>query len=206
MTDFDSPTVTRRSVLKTTAAAGAAAATGTAFTGAALGQDADLESWFENTSNYDGVVDETGNGEVTVEVGAQANDGAFGYGPAAVRVDPGTTVTWEWVAGSHNVVADDGSYESELTNEAGFTFSHTFEEEGVSKYYCTPHQSMGMKGAVVVGSGGGASNSGGGAGEGVLTTSDIGVLAFAGALVGGLLSPFAMRAAKGSANSPKNRR
>jgi halocyanin-like protein len=169
--------------------------------------DVDFDGWFENVGNFDGVVDETGSSEVTVEVGAEANGGAFGFGPAAIQVDPGTTVTWEWVAGSHNVVADDGGYESELTNEEGFTFSHTFEEAGVSKYYCTPHQSMGMKGAVVVGSGDSASNSGGGGGGGgVLTTSDIGVLAFAGALVGGLLSPFAMRATKASGKPPKNRR
>ncbi|GAA0281090.1 halocyanin domain-containing protein [Halobacterium noricense] len=151
MTPNDTPTVTRRSVLKTTAAAGAAAATGAAFTGSALAQDADLESWFGNTSNYDGVVDKTGNSEVTVEVGVEANNGSFGFGPAAVRVDPGTTVTWKWVAGSHNVVAEDGSFESELTDESGFTFTRTFQEEGVTRYACTPHKTMGMKGAVVVG-------------------------------------------------------
>ncbi|MCG1003489.1 MULTISPECIES: halocyanin domain-containing protein [Halobacterium] len=337
MTLDDTPTATRRSVLKTTAAAGAAAATGAAFTGGALAQDADLESWFSNTSNYDGVVDKTGNSEVTVEVGVEANGSSYGFGPAAIRVDPGTTVTWKWVAGSHNVAAEDGSFESELTNESGFTFTHkfqeegvtkyactphktmgmkgavvvgdvdvgsasasgssessesssqqvdfggwfegvsnfdgvadktgqsevtvevgaeanggpygfgpaairvdpgttvtwewvggthnvvadddsyeseltnesghtftqTFDSEGVSKYYCNPHKTMGMKGAVVVGSGG-ASSGGGGGGGGGLSTSDVGVLAFAGALVGGLLSPFALRAKK-SSSSPSNR-
>nr|WP_232701774.1 halocyanin domain-containing protein [Halobacterium wangiae] len=156
----------------------------------------DFDGWFDNVGNFDGVVDETGSSEVTVEVGAEANGGQFGFGPAAVRVDPGTTVTWEWVGGSHNVVADDGSYESELTDEDGFTFTQTFEEEGVSKYYCMPHEQMGMKGAVVVGSGGGGG--GGGSGGGVLSTTDIGVLAFAGALVGGLLSPFALKASRSS--------
>ena len=162
MTPSDTPTVTRRSVLKTTAAAGAAAATGAAFTGPALAQDADLASWLENTSNYDGVVDQTGKDEVTVEVGAQANGGPYGYGPAAVRVDPGTTVVWEWVEGTHNVVADDGGFESELVGDVGHTFSQTFDEQGVTKYYCTPHKTMGMKGAVVVGDVdvGGASSSG----------------------------------------------
>ncbi|MFB6270382.1 MAG: halocyanin domain-containing protein [Halobacterium sp.] len=164
MTPTDTPTATRRNVLKTTAAAGAAAATGAAFTGSALAQDTDLSSWFENTSNYDGVVDETGKSEVTVEVGVEANNGPYGFGPAAVRVDPGTTVTWKWVNGAHNVVASDGDYESKLTQESGFTFSHTFESEGVSKYYCGPHKQMGMKGAVVVGSVdvGGSSSSGSG--------------------------------------------
>jgi hypothetical protein len=69
-------------------------------------------------------------------------------------VDPGTTVIWEWTGegGSHNVVQEpDGAYESELVTEAGYTFSHTFESEGVSKYYCLPHRAVGMKGVVVVG-------------------------------------------------------
>jgi len=151
MTPSDTPTVSRRHVLRTTAAAGAAAATGAAFSGAALAQDGGLESWFSNTSNFDGVVDKTGQSEVTVEVGVDANGGSYGFGPAAIRVDPGTTVTWKWVNGSHNVAADDGSFESELTNESGFTFTQTFEETGVTRYACTPHKTMGMKGAVVVG-------------------------------------------------------
>ncbi len=165
-------------------------------------QDVDFEGWFEGVSNYDGVVDRTGQSEVTVEVGTEANNGPYGFSPAAVRVDPGTTVTFEWVNGTHNVVAEDGSYESELTDESGFTFSRTYDSEGISKYYCNPHRTMGMKGAVVVGSGGSASNSGGG---GALSNSDIGVLAFAGAVVGGLLSPFALRATMSSSSSPSNR-
>ena len=112
----------------------------------------DLASWFENTSNYDGVVDRTGSDAVTVEVGVEANQGAFGYGPAAVRIAPGTTVTWEWTGegGSHDVVESDGAFESELVGEAGHTFEHTFESESTYTYYCTPHESLGMKGVVVV--------------------------------------------------------
>jgi halocyanin-like protein len=171
-------------------------------------QSVDFGGWFENVDNFDGVVDQTGKSEVTVEVGAEANGGQYGFGPAAIRVDPGTKVTWEWVGGTHNVVADDGSFESAMQSEQGATFSQTFEGEGVSKYYCVPHEQMGMKGAVVVGSGGGGS---GGSGGGALSTTDIGVLAFAGALVGGLLSPFALKAASSSSkqtgrNGPQTRR
>ena len=116
-------------------------------------QSTDLSDWFSNVSNADGVVDETGSSEVTVKVGSKANNGAFGFGPAAVRVDPGTKVVWEWTGEGtpHNVVAEDGSFESEMISEAGATFSHTFESEGVSKYVCVPHKAMGMKGAVIVG-------------------------------------------------------
>lgn len=116
------------------------------------GSSPDFGGWFDGVGNFDGVVDETGSSEVTVTVGSSANGGNFGFGPAAVRVDAGTTVVWEWngEGGSHNVAADDGAFESELVSEEGHTFSHTFEESGTAKYVCTPHESVGMKGAVVV--------------------------------------------------------
>jgi halocyanin-like protein len=116
------------------------------------GSNPSFGGWFEDVSNFDGVVDETGSGEVTVTVGSSANGGNFGFGPAAVRVDTGTTVVWEWngKGGSHNVAADAGVFESELVSEDGHTFSHTFEETGTVRYACTPHETVGMKGAVVV--------------------------------------------------------
>jgi halocyanin-like protein len=158
----------RRTFLKGAAGvAGIAAAPATASRPAAA-QSA-FGGWFENVSNYDGVVDKTGNSEVTIEVGAKGNNGSFAFGPAAVRVDPGTTVVWQWTGkgGSHNVVADDGSFESQMTNSSGHTFEETLEKTGVFKYACTPHEAMGMKGAVVVGSdaASGAASSSGSAGD-----------------------------------------
>ncbi|WP_435181632.1 halocyanin domain-containing protein [Halorussus sp. AFM4] len=142
----------RRTFLK-----GAAGVAGAAAVGAGASVPAAAQSpfggWFDGVSNYDGVVDETGKSEVTVEVGARGNNGNFAFGPAAVRVDPGTTVTWKWTGkgGSHNVVAEDGSFESKLTGEQGHTFSQRFDQTGIVKYACSPHKAMGMKGAVVVG-------------------------------------------------------
>ena len=54
------------------------------------------------------------------------------FSPAAIQVDSGTTVTWEWTGegGAHNVVHEDGEFESDLQEEDGATFEHTFEEEG----------------------------------------------------------------------------
>ncbi|WP_459193432.1 halocyanin domain-containing protein [Halosimplex sp. J119] len=143
----------RRTVMKTLAIGATAGGLATAGSAPATAQSTDLSEWFSNTGNVDGVVDETGKSEVTVEVGVQGNNGAFAFGPAAVRVDPGTKVIWEWTGEGtpHNVVAEDGSYESDMITEAGATFSHTFESEGVSKYACVPHKGMGMKGAVIVG-------------------------------------------------------
>ncbi|MXR40332.1 halocyanin domain-containing protein [Halobaculum sp. WSA2] len=177
MSDPGTSSVSRRTVLRTTLAGGvAAAAGGAAATPAAAQSSGGLEEWFSGVSNYDGVVDETGSGSVSVQVGVEANGGAYGFGPAAVRVDPGTTVTWEWTGngGSHNVAAEgDASFESELVGDGGHTFEHTFEEAGVYRYVCTPHKALGMKGAVVVGDVevGGSSDGGGSGGDGGGETS-----------------------------------
>jgi halocyanin-like protein len=135
---------------------------------AAAQSEPDYGGWFDDVDNYDGTVDETGSDRVTIRVGTQANGGGFGFGPAAVRVSPGTQVVWRWTGegGSHNVVAEDGAYESELTAESGFTYSRTFDAEGVYKYYCEPHRTLGMKGAVVVGEAGGGTGGGGEGGGG----------------------------------------
>lgn len=141
---------TRRQVLGATAATLGGLAAVPAPTAAA---GTDLTSWFEKTSNATGVVDKRGQSEVTVTVGSSANGGDWGFGPAAIRVDPGATVRWEWTGkgGAHNVVASDGSFESELTDEQGTTFTWSPSEPGVTKYYCGPHKAMGMRGAVVAG-------------------------------------------------------
>jgi nitrite reductase (NO-forming) len=114
--------------------------------------DDEFDGWFAGVDNYDGVVDRTGESEVRVAVGSQANGGGFGFGPAAVQVSPGTTVVWEWTGegGAHNVEATDGSFESDMVATAGHTFTHTFDDEGTTTYFCLPHRAMGMKGAVVV--------------------------------------------------------
>lgn len=113
-------------------------------------EEPDYGNWFDDVDNYDSTVDETGSDEVTIEVGGGSS--GFSFDPPAVAVSPGTTVVWEWTGegGSHNVVDDGGDFESDITDEQGFTFEQTFEETGVTKYYCSPHQSAGMKGAVAV--------------------------------------------------------
>ncbi|WP_302080150.1 halocyanin domain-containing protein [Salinibaculum rarum] len=117
------------------------------------GSGPDFGGYLDNALNYDGsVTDMTGYDEVPVEVGA--GDNGLGFGPAAVRVDPGTTVVWVWTGegGAHNVVAEDGRFESpEIVSERGTTYEFTFEEAGICRYYCVPHKAIGMKGVVVVG-------------------------------------------------------
>ncbi|MFB6169249.1 MAG: halocyanin domain-containing protein [Haloferacaceae archaeon] len=119
----------------------------------AEGSEARFDGYLSNVSNYDGsVTDRTGRSEVTVEVGAEGNGGAFAFAPAAVRISTGTTVVWEWTGkgGSHNVVHEGDAFASKLVESAGHTFAHTFESTGEYKYVCTPHRSLGMKGVVVV--------------------------------------------------------
>ena len=109
-----------------------------------------LADLVDSASGYDGAVaDRTGADEVTVGVGA--GDG-FAYDPAAVRVSPGTTVTWQWtgVGSRHNVVDEGGDFESAYYAAEGATFSREFSSPGVWKYYCTPHRNLGMVGVVEV--------------------------------------------------------
>ncbi len=146
--DFDSPRLSRRGCLR---AGVTAAAIGTTAAAPVAAQDSDpYDGFFEDAENYEGTVDARGEDSVTVAVGA--GDG-LQFDPAAVLVDPGTTVTWEWTGegGGHNVAEVDGTFESEVVEDADHTFEHTFEDEGIFQYVCTPHEALGMKGAIAVG-------------------------------------------------------
>jgi len=155
-TDTESDTPTADSGDEDGGSTPTAAPTATPAGTPAGGAEFDFGGWLSDTSNYDGTTaDMRGNGSVTIDVGAAANSGAFGFAPPAVRVEPGTAITWEWTGdgGSHNVVAQSGAEfrSGDPTGEAGTTFSRTFDDAGVVTYYCDPHRGMGMKGAIVVG-------------------------------------------------------
>lgn len=107
------------------------------------------------TDNYRGVVDRTGAETVRVAVGADGNGGQFAFEPAAIHVDPGTTVVWEWVgtAGAYDVVDETLGYASEQVRGAGHAFALRFGNHGVSRYQCTTYGDRGMRGVVLVGEG-----------------------------------------------------
>lgn len=114
--------------------------------------DDPVDEHLAETENYDGTVEDfTGEDEVTVQV-ASEDEPQFVFDPPAIRIDAGTTVIWEWSgqAGAHNVVEVDGAFGSEIYDEAGTTFSHTFEESGTYLYICEPHAALGQNGAIVV--------------------------------------------------------
>lgn len=63
-------------------------------------------------------------------------------------------MNWEWAGGSHSVVstaesaADSDS--GDPTSDTDTTFSQTFDNTGVQRYYCEVHRSSGMLGAIEV--------------------------------------------------------
>ncbi|QGN06641.1 halocyanin domain-containing protein [Halorhabdus sp. CBA1104] len=161
MTD-DAPERSRRAFLRSAGTvAGGTAAAGAAGTAAAQEEDGgggggkpDYGGWLSDVGNFSTTEDFRGQDEVTVEVGVEGNGDYWAFGPPAMYVDTGTTVVWEWTGqgGGHNVVGENDDYSSgPSTGEAGTTFERTFDEAGIHKYYCDPHLSVGMKGAVVVG-------------------------------------------------------
>lgn len=84
------------------------------------------------------------------------------FDPIGLHVDPGTTVTFEIISGSHSATAyedripDDASpWDSGMLSEPGAAWEYTFEAEGTHDYYCIPHKSLGMIGRIVVGEPGG---------------------------------------------------
>jgi halocyanin-like protein len=133
------------------AVVGAAAFAGCTGGGDSGGGDEEYGDWFDGVTNYDGEeADLTGESEPTVLVGAGEDD--LKFDPPAIRVSAGTTVVWEWTGrgGRHNVFEQDEAFESEYYSEEGATFEFTFEETGLYKYYCVPHDDLGMKGGVRV--------------------------------------------------------
>jgi len=105
-----------------------------------------------SANNYDGtdsIVDETGTGELVIEVGPGGN---FQFDPAAVRVDSGTTITWEWQSGGHSVEQTDSDFDfddSSIQSE-GSTHEETLESSGAFLYQCGPHSTSGHYGGIIV--------------------------------------------------------
>ena len=66
----------------------------------------------------------------------------FAFGPSAITVAVGTTVTWtNSDTAGHTVTADDGSFKSD-TLGSGATFTQTFATAGTFAYHCSIHKSM----------------------------------------------------------------
>lgn len=82
--------------------------------------------------------------------------------PNTLTINAGDTVRWLWVANFHSVLQTDGPnlntpFHSDLTDQQGFVFEHTFTTPGTYTYICEIHGSqpmpghpMGMWGSVTV--------------------------------------------------------
>jgi serine/threonine-protein kinase len=128
--------------------------------GSEPGQPADdvpgeIDDYLADASGYDGTIaDYTGEDEVTVAVGA--GDVGFAFDPAAVRIDAGTTVVWEWTGegGAHNVESAEGSASEfssgDPVDSDSETFEQTFDAAGVELYLCSPHEANGMLGGIEI--------------------------------------------------------
>lgn len=152
-TQTASPTETATPTETETSNAPTENATTTSTNAGENGSQQQVSSWLSG-ANYDGSLEDlTGSNMPTVKVGAKSKNGYFAFEPAAIRISTGTKVTWQWTGkgGVHNVVAKSDAFTSgEPLSENSATYTHTFEESGVYLYYCTPHRSLGMKGAVIV--------------------------------------------------------
>ena len=157
MDTSDTEGYTRRHLLRAGAGVATAGVVTAATTGTVSAQD-QYGGHLTDTSNFEGTGDARGLDEVPLQVGVGADGLLFGPTPA-VLVDPGTTVVWEWTGrgGGHNVrhLSEESDeplfYSGEPVSETGHTFEYTFEEEGVYRYICVPHETVGMKGVIVVG-------------------------------------------------------
>jgi halocyanin-like protein len=160
VTRQDGGGVNRRTVLR----GGAVAAATAVGAGRAAGQEGsgdggenvrpDFGDWLADVDG--GYRDARGQDEVRVSVGASGNGGNFAFLPAGLWVDPGTTVIFEWTGKGqgHNVVREEGPAaldSGDPVAEPGVHYEYTFEEGGITSYYCVPHRALGMKGAVAVG-------------------------------------------------------
>jgi plastocyanin len=94
-----------------------------------------------------------GGGPSPIEIQLR-NDGGNRFEPDHVTIPVGTTVTWKWVGGFHDVTptGDPAFSGSGDPVAAPHTFSHTFNSPGNYLYFCSVHgsPSAGMRGTIVV--------------------------------------------------------
>ena len=112
--------------------------------------EAIVDEWLRGVANFDEIHDHRGTDDVTIQVGAVEDaPQPFVFEPAAIRIDIGTTVVWEWVDSiDHSVTEQDRAFDSGVQN--GGEFTHQFEAAGTYRYYCGPHFGHGHLGAVIV--------------------------------------------------------
>lgn len=116
----------------------------------------------EESGHHSSEMPQSPSEEATVGMGGE--DGENHFEPHIAWVKPGGTVTWTLESGAHSTTAyhpnndkplripeGPSAWDSGTLAEEGATFEHTFDTKGVYDYFCTPHESQGMIGTVIVG-------------------------------------------------------
>jgi len=71
------------------------------------------------------------------------SNGSFGFTPAKLAIQAGTTVIWKNRSSApHTVTSDDGTTFDSGTVAVGGTFHFTFKTAGTFSYHCNIHPSM----------------------------------------------------------------
>ncbi len=76
----------------------------------------------------------------------------YRFSPSEVEIGQGGSVTWQWVAGIHNVVGDSAGSpinEPDPISEPGHTYTATFPAKGTFAFHCDVHPAD-MQGTVTV--------------------------------------------------------
>jgi plastocyanin len=95
-----------------------------------------------------GEMDFRANAQQTPAASAEVKIDNFSFGPAAITVAAGTTVTWTNHDDiPHTVVSDDKLFKSKVL-DTDDKFSYTFSKPGTYPYFCSVHPKM--TGEVVV--------------------------------------------------------
>ena len=113
----------------------------------------EVDEWVARAPNFTGtVVDHTNVDTTTVRVGAPDSKNQFVFSPPVMKISTGTTIEWQWAADSPHTVAfeshDIGT--NNVISTSGVQFTHTFEQSGTYRYRCGPHETLGMRGAIIV--------------------------------------------------------
>lgn len=87
----------------------------------------------------------------TVLVGPESG---YGFEPEVLQIETGTTVTWVWESGVHNLVVDKQPDEAswkghEPLEDDGFNYEHTFSVTGRYEYRCDSHDQFEARGAII---------------------------------------------------------
>jgi plastocyanin len=95
-----------------------------------------------------------GGAPAPVEIQLRSDAAGDRFDPTSVTIAAGTTVTWNWASGFHNVTPTGTPAFTGSGNpvSAPHTFSQTFDTPGTYLYFCVVHgtPTAGMRGTIVV--------------------------------------------------------